>query len=70
MKKKRSIMTSVSDIWLKFWDEVMVALYGGNDHSPSEIVRRIMVKYDIKPHERHKNKNSKGKESSAKGKFY
>ncbi len=44
--------TEVSDTWLKFWHEHMTDFYGwyekGSKHLPSELVRRRMVKYEIK----------------------
>lgn len=41
-------MTEVSNTWLKCWGELMTALYGGTNHQPSELMRRIMAKYEIK----------------------
>lgn len=63
-------MTEVSEIWLECWDRMMRALYGGHNHIPSEIVRRIMVDYDIfKKSEKANNAEDSDGETDE-GKFY
>lgn len=41
--------TKVSKVWIEFWEAAMVAMYGKGDgkYVPSEIIKRVMSRYEI-----------------------